>query len=395
MSKKIAMCYLTHNHPDIVKEVLEKGADLYQKYEIDVYFCDDGDDTFVPDLIEDYRERGYSNIYFADAHGVEGADGKYYNIIRQKYVPGEYDYIWPVKDRVYFSERVLASVKEEAEKDFDALMVVNDFDRWEIRWYPLKDVYDKPEEFFLHYGQLTTNWQSMIFSTKTILNVNDWSTYETAYHMGSGCPFNQTLTTFIRLYELKNPLVRVIHVKVSDIMTPHGGSDWMAHIFDLWIDKWISAIFSLPSIYDSHKMGVVKAETNLFCLFGSVDMLLILRENGVLTSEIYEKYKEIWPNISDVYVSDLELICKWEDEKLYNHIMDQFLDAIERCDYDRAYYLFCGNGWMSQIWGDKVHEELKMAFYVYRLDCLSKGCCDWIEGADSLEALLERYINRK
>lgn len=395
MSKKIALCYLTHNHPDTVRDVLEKDADLYQKYEIDVYFCDDGDDTFVPDLIKEYRERGYLNLYFADAHDAEGADGKYYNVIRQKYVTGEYDYIWPVKDRVYFSEKVLASVKEEAEKDFDALMVVNDFDRWEIKWYPIKDVYDKPEEFFLHYGQLTTNWQSMIFSTKTLLNVNDWSTYETVYHMGSACPFNQTLTTFIRLYELKNPLIRVIHIGVEDIIMTNGESAWLEHIFDLWIDKWISAIFSLPSIYDSHKMGVVKAETNLFCLFGSVDMLLILRENGVLTSEIYEKYKGIWPNISDVYVSDLELICKWEDEKLYNHIMDQFLDAIEGCDYDRAYYLFCGNGWMSQIWGDKVHEELRVAFYVYRLDRISKGRCDWIEGVDSLESLLERFINRK
>lgn len=392
MSKKIALCYLTHNHHEIVKDALEHGAELYHKYGIDVYYCDDGDDTYVSDLVEEYRQKGYDNLYVSDAHGVSGADDKYFSVLGQRFVPEGYDYIWPVKDRVYFSEKVLKEVTEEAEKNFDVIMVVNEFDRWEIKWYPIKDVYNSPEEFFLHYGQLTTNWQSMIFSAHTILNIPDWSIYEEKYHMGAGCPFNQTLTTYIRLSEISDPSIRVIHVTAGNMIMTMGGSDWMSQIFNLWIDRWIAAIFSLPSIYDNYKMRVIKAETNLPCLFGSVNMLIMLYEQKILTPEIYEKYKDIWSSISDVKVQYLEYISKGNVNSLISEVSDDFMDSVEKMDYDRAYYIFHGNSWLKEVFGEAVCNMLSNAFSVYRFECISCGDCEWIKGANSLEMLLEQYI---
>ena len=86
----LAVMVMTHNHPETLDYVLEKNIELYKKYGIDVYICDDGDDDKTQKITERYISNGYNNLFWKDVHGVIHGNEKYFNAVQQKYTDKEY-----------------------------------------------------------------------------------------------------------------------------------------------------------------------------------------------------------------------------------------------------------------------------------------------------------------
>jgi cellulose synthase/poly-beta-1,6-N-acetylglucosamine synthase-like glycosyltransferase len=89
MKSSVALCYLTHNHPDVIQEVFENALDEYKSHGIDVFIYDDSDDDKTKDIVSAYMEKGYENLYYVDSHGLVNGDHKYLVVIQGAGLPKE------------------------------------------------------------------------------------------------------------------------------------------------------------------------------------------------------------------------------------------------------------------------------------------------------------------
>ena len=55
----IAYCIPTYNHPDTIRDVLEKSAALYKEYGIDIYIYDSSEERDTEDIVNEFIQCGY------------------------------------------------------------------------------------------------------------------------------------------------------------------------------------------------------------------------------------------------------------------------------------------------------------------------------------------------
>lgn len=60
----IAYCIPTYNHPDTIRDVLEKSAALYKEYGIDIYIYDSSEERDTEDIVNEFIQCGYDNIFY-------------------------------------------------------------------------------------------------------------------------------------------------------------------------------------------------------------------------------------------------------------------------------------------------------------------------------------------
>ena len=75
----IAYCIPTYNHPDTIRDVLEKSAALYKEYGIDIYIYDSSEERDTEDIVNEFIQCGYDNIFY-----IKNFIFEIKNIVRQK-----------------------------------------------------------------------------------------------------------------------------------------------------------------------------------------------------------------------------------------------------------------------------------------------------------------------
>ena len=393
--KTIACCLLTYNHPDIVEQVLSLSAQSYAEHGIDIYLYDSSEDDATRLAVARF-ESFLPNVHYVDVKHISSGDAKFYEIIQGHYLPKHYDYIWPCKDRTFLADKTLDGVAKAIQNgDYDIVFAVDERDRWELRWPKVKDEYDDAVEFFSHYGQLTTNWVALIRKSETMIDSVNWQQLTDMYNLGDN-NFNQTLSLFGILADMDKPKIRVIHnekagMRESDL--PSAKSLWYDKVINIWVEKWIPAIFSLPDIYNEHKMAVIQSELGLNSLFGGTDSLVFYRDIGAITLENYNAIRDSWSIISPIPTNIADLIFRGQDDKWQDIMMGDFVEAFKRKSYDEAYFIFNCCNRLKFILGEKIHSDLKICFNVYRDELHNKGYSALFEGVDSVDALILKYYS--
>ena len=289
MKNRVACCYLTHEHPEVMDEVLGKICRPYGEKGIDIYVYDSstGDDTRR--VVDKYRKMGLCSLIYVPMQFAKGKDGgneKYLYVLKGYGLNKHYDYIWPTKDRCWFEGKTLDDICDAIDENHDVVFAVDERDRFEIISKPIKGLYTDAVDFFEDYGALTTNWECLIRRTDTMIEPIDWIWYEKEYSVGVNNNFNQTITTFVRLSEMSECDIRVISSEIDDKRYSDRAKPlWTESVFEVWIDRWIPAMFSLPSIYDGYKLRVIKTQLGHVSLFGSNDSLVAMRDMGLFTKE--------------------------------------------------------------------------------------------------------------
>ena len=161
-------------------------------------------------------------------------------------------------------------------------------------------------------------------------------------------------------------------------------------IFEIWIDKWIPAIYSLPAVYDGYKLSVIKTQLSHISLFGSNDALLSLKNSGVITDSRMEILRSMWNLISRVPVENLERIMADDDSSLFEEQHVEFNRAFEEKDYEKAYYLFIQNGWMRERFTKEEYRAIALSFYILSMD-MRRGYSYLFENIDSVKGLIDRF----
>ena len=392
MNSTVACCYLTYNHPEVVEQILERICDTYREKGIDIYYYDSSTDEKTEEIIKKYQDKGYDNIYYVDVKFIKSGDEKYLYVIQGNGLKKHYDYIWPTKDRIFFRGKALDEICESMEQGNDVIFAVNEEDRWELVIPKVKDVYEDPAEFFSHYGQLCTNWEAFIRKTSTMVDGVDWDAYAAKYKVGPDNNFNQLITGFARLSELEKCSIRVVHHEPMDkLCSVLAKSMWRNSFMKVWVDTWIPAIFSLPDIYNPHKLNIIKSELGLFSLFGSTESLIQLREEGILDYERYSALSDMWEMITDYPKEFFELLMLKDDSKMLTLIRERFEKAFAEKDYPKAYLLHIGNEWLSMTMEKEDYEIMKICFTVYKNEINKYGKSLLFEGVTSVNELISKY----
>ncbi len=395
MKNRVACCYLTHEHPEVIDEVLGHVCLEYGKKGIDIYVYDSSPGTETETVVKRYLEKDLCRLYYVpmrDLGGINGGNAKYLYVLHGNGLDGHYDYIWPSKDRCWYEGETLDKICGAIDEDHDIVFSVDERDRYEIINRPLKEVYTDAVEFFGDYGALTTNWECLIRRVDTMLSPVDWASYESTYGVNGDNNFNQTLTAFVRLAEMDKCSIRVIECGLDDRHYSDKAKPlWTSNLMQVWIDRWIPAIFSLPSIYDGYKMSVIKTQLGHISLFGSNDSIVHMRDTGIMTRERISLLKSMWEMISRIPEVNLDRILAHEENALFDEQYEAFLRSFEERDYEKGYYLFIQNGWFTQKIPKDRYRILALSYYMYMKEMSRAGCSVLFEGVDSVDSLIERF----
>ena len=396
MKNKTACCYLTHEHPEVMEEVLGNICGSYGEKGIDIYVYDSstGDDT--KRIVDKYAAMESCSLTYVPMQfikGKEGGDEKYLYVLKGYGLEGEYDYIWPTKDRCWFEGETLNEICNAIDEDHDIVFAVDERDRYEIITKPAKGLYNDPVEFFEEYGALTTNWECLIRRRSTMTDPIDWDEYERKYNIGRSNNFNQTVTTFARLSETESCSIRVISCNIDDKRYSDKARPlWTESLLEVWIDKWIPAVFSLTEIYDGYKLSVIKTQLGHISLFGSNDSIVAMRNMGLFAGKRLEQLSSMWDMISRIPHSNLDRILKHDEDSLFDENFNEFTTSFEEKNYSKGYYLFIQNSNFIDKLGYDKYRILSLSYYIYLCEMRRAGRSLLLEGVDSIEGLCDNFI---
>lgn len=296
----VAICIPTYNSRfQLAEAVLSNAAEVYKKYNIDVYYFDSSEDDSIKDVIDNYVEKGYNNIKYKRVLQGQVKTAMYYSGIS---LEKKYDYIWAVKDRVFFDEKTLEKVFVAMSEGYDAILlgVLPQY----TKKHAETKVYDKPEEFYLDWGFMATSIDVTVLKQETML---EGLSYETV----AKC--NPSFTHFELLFHRLVGGNKTVKVLVENDVVARNiqgvGSCYKDKMFEIWKDDWIKANMELPELYDKYKKDVIKHAGNLPWIFGTVGSILEYKKLGALTQENIMNIIENWEMVSDISKDTLVAIA--------------------------------------------------------------------------------------
>lgn len=394
MTHNIACCYLTHNHPDVVKRVLGKVLTSYDENGIDIYMYDSSTSDDTKEYIDKLIAGGAKNLFYVPVDAGIGGDGKMLQVLKGYGLQKEYDYIWPNKDRSCVIGDSAQKIQQESRRHYDCMMI----DSWipvasDHREY--KPVYER-EEFFKEFGWLTTSWEMMLISTDILLHTIEWESFEEKYQLGQDQNFNQPLTVFGGLALKEHPQIRVLSYKEvilrNDLSTT---STWINDTFPLWAERWPKAIASLPACYDPYKAGVIKDQGMHPNVFGSIDNLINLEQKNLLTPEVWAEYKEDWSTLSDIPPRYVEAVLAKDYGKIIQMSFVDYNLALQEQDHDKAYYILRGTFCISNLIGTTYYWMLRSCMDVYLAEVAARCEGGIMAGVQGYEDLIYKYQKLK
>lgn len=394
----IAYCIPTYNHPEVIDDILSKSIELYQKYHMDVYIYDSSADNRTQDVVTAYIVHGFDNLYYIKVDESVGIDDKMLMIFSGYGQKKEYKYIWPVKDRVYVEECTLKCVTENIENGYDAIFLIASLHPTvteSCRYVP--EVYDDPAELYGAWGWLATSMNVTVFRVQTMLADVDWKEFKEQYFFNGESYFDQFVVLFHSLAQRQKCSVRIIPPKKAKFYTSSlGKSSWTARTFHVWANLWLKANDALPSCYDRYKSRTIKHATSLPWILGSYDQLIKLREDGILSKEVFAKIYSQWEAVSDIPAEEVVLIVCRQYQEVHNIINSRVNRLFESGDYVNASLLYRMNRWIIRnLGGNKEYMLLGDFLEIYHEELtggVKKGIFCGISGYGDVE---RKYLKLK
>lgn len=285
--KSVAIAIPTYHHPEAVQEILSLTAQYLYDMHFDVYYYDGSSDTKTKKVVEDFRSRGFTNLYHLhfpeDNHRAE-------MIFNGHGMNREYEYIWPFKDRCMFTEEVLNAVIDALEEDPDVLCLNQTFSYQGIQ----KRIYHEPTEFYHVHGWIATSINTIIFKKSSMIG----SFHSWIYPSLFNPYYSHLFHTLARMDEMKICVLYGDHIMIHN--SAKVVSQWENKVFQVWKDDWIKVNELLPECYAPYKDDVIKITASLPWLIGDVERLQEFHDKGLLTPETMPQVEPNWDRVSYV-----------------------------------------------------------------------------------------------
>jgi aspartate aminotransferase-like enzyme len=76
MKNRVACCYLTHEHPQVMDEVLSRICKTYGDKGIDIYVYDSSASSGTKEIVDGYISSGAGNLYYVPMQFMKNEKGK-------------------------------------------------------------------------------------------------------------------------------------------------------------------------------------------------------------------------------------------------------------------------------------------------------------------------------
>lgn len=302
---KLAICVATLGNRPVVEEILSYSIDYLTKYGVDIYYYDSGKNSAVKTITEEFAEKGYGNIYHVPLDSKISYGEKIDLIFSGYALAKDYEYIWPIKDRVICNEDMLRLVLRRCEAGADIVISLSLGDIFE------EDHIDNvsPIEIYGLFAKQTTSLETVIYNRKTVLDNYAFGDSKTAPKYQND--FWHYRFLYNTLAQMPNPIISVISKDGAYNMRSSvpQESGWVDRALEVWIDEWVRINYELPDIYSPFKAKAIKDTTSIDELLGNKEMFVTLHERGVLNEKTYEKYKDMWEFVTTVPKEDIRSIA--------------------------------------------------------------------------------------
>ena len=302
----IAMCVMSHNHPESVEHVLENFGDIFKACELDIYYYDSSYDDRVKTIVDGFISKGYDNLYYVPCQGLSG-DQKLGLLYSCNCLNNNYEYVWVVKDRTACDSRTLLTIYQEALFEKPDIIVIDTYgDNVGIGTVSYSDALS----LYRDYAWEITSMDVSLFKVSTMLN--EYTPHEKPFDKDDPrSSFMQYDYIFRRLAQMDSVKVRVISdMGVRILNSEKSGSMWADQIFDVWVKLWTKENEALPSFYDDEKRIVMRSNA-VPAFLQSIDGLRELKRRGILSeTKLTSEIRDRWHLVSGVPLEKLVEISR-------------------------------------------------------------------------------------
>lgn len=239
---KLAISIPTCDRAKHVKEYLELIADATLNSDLSIHIYDGSGGKSTSGVVENYINRGYSNIYYY--HRPEQKIGP--TRIYDAFMEPDADYIWLCGDKFLIKPENYDLIFTCINQNYDVIAMYDKGNGVKI--------FTRPEEMMRECMWFMTHFGSVIIKKNLIKNYTyDW------YIQGISASFHH-----IRLYAeaLSKTSFRGIRLhinnktlkKISKYNTASGTEN---QIWSVWIKEWNDAINELPVRYNKYKREII------------------------------------------------------------------------------------------------------------------------------------------
>jgi len=253
-----------------------------REFSLAIYVSDNASDDDTK-LVVEKRMTEYCHIkYFRNDENI-GPDKNFEVALK---IPST-NYIWLMGDTYHIPRDLIDyAIKKisNATNVFDCI-VFNVGNR--VHDTPCQEYTDK-NKLLIDLGWHMTCMSTLVYSNNLISNAN-FKRYRETFFIQTGVIFEYIEDKEFSIYW--NNLLSVKNIIIDGVKK----KSWQRITFEVWVDKWVNFIFSLPPSYDINlKLECVKkhgVKSGLFTTNG----LLLLRESGLLNYSFFKKYKNTYP----------------------------------------------------------------------------------------------------
>ncbi len=300
--KRVAICVPTLNRSEIVDDVLKRSLHTYFVKDIDVYYLDSSEDNKTQEVVEFYQKKGYTNLYYKKVSSSYRGEEKLLMLFAQEDFVEEYQYIWPVKDRVYFSEKTIDRVYQDMEQNYDVILLGAMPPQGRPDIYT--KVYTNAALFYRDWAWQATSLDVVIYNVKSMLSDFSVAEFKERYQQDFNIFWCHIVLLFNKLAEKESVAIKLFRdIDLGVYNSLLGGSTWKKNTFKIWKDYWISVNLGLPSCYNEYKLSVIKEAASLPWIMGSIEELIQLQKIGALTKDNFDQVAVNWNMVSDIPLS--------------------------------------------------------------------------------------------
>lgn len=361
---RLLMCIPTRNRSEMVKEVIEYEWQYYHKYPIDICYYDSSDDAMTKNVVEECREKYGLSLLWEPLPDWMCLDYKLIEILKQVQQK-EYEYIWLINDSISITEPALELVYELLEQNYDMirLPLAGEGSKEDIICTDANDWFQKCSAGMAHMA-------STIMKTSLLKEAEcDWEKLKKKYVGGNELDENHGYFFMVAFYleqilKLKNFSGIFIGNRVKWRRdSPLKGQQiyWRTYIFQTWAKSYVETILQLPDIY-TEKTRVIRESDNITPGRFSIPMLVNYRMEGQYDINVYKKYKEYFPYITNVPLYQCYLFAVLPKCILKNVLKNETIDESKWCECLHRIMEKIGSNkviiYGAGLYGEKVVKEL-------------------------------------
>ncbi|WP_216081158.1 glycosyltransferase family 2 protein [Aliarcobacter butzleri] len=278
-NKQLSIVIPTYNRADFLDYSLKLHIPIVKKYNICIYISDNASTDNTKEVINKWQKE-YNFLHYSKNYTNIGPDGNFEKALKM----ADANYTWLLGDTISFQlEDLELLMSRIIDNKFEAI-ILNSTNRVEN----IDNCIFSDHNILLRsLGWHMTQMSSLIFSKELLENSNFTRYYKTNF-IQTGIIFEYlAYKNFFKV--LWNSDISIKGINIKNIKK----TSWETNTFEIWLMKWPTFIFSLPSLYSLEcKYNTILTHNSKTRLF-RLKNLLNLKMLEILTLKeclIYRKF---------------------------------------------------------------------------------------------------------